>query len=46
MKRILIVLTVIHFSLFVSPVSAQNCGIENTAFKSGERLIYDLAALR
>ena len=42
MKRILIVLTVIHLSLFVSPVSAQNCGIENTAFKSGERLTYNL----
>ena len=32
----------LHCSLCVSPVGAQSqCGIENTAFKSGERLTYN-----
>ena len=39
MKRVLCVLCVI--CAFVLPSKAQ-CGIENTAFKSGESLSYDL----
>ena len=39
MKKILLILFTIHCSLFTA--SAQ-CGIENTAFKSGEMLEYDL----
>ena len=38
MKRIIIIFV---FSLVASAIRAQ-CGIENTAFKSGERLTYDL----
>ena len=34
----------LHCSLCVSPAGAQSqCGIENTAFKSGERLTYNLS---
>ena len=45
-QRVLATLFIVHCSLFISPagVLAQTskCGIENTAFKSGERLTYDL----
>ena len=37
--RFLLVLLTFHFSLFTSRAQ---CGIENTAFKSGEELAYDL----
>ena len=39
MKRILLFLI---FSLAIGSVARAQCGIENTAFKSGERLTYDL----
>ena len=39
MKRLLLALIAIHCSLFIS---FAQCGIENTAFKSGEELDYDL----
>ena len=37
-----IVFLTLHLSFFASSVRAQQCGIQNTAFKSGERLTYDL----
>ena len=41
MKRVAFLLIV--FSLYLSTAGAQSqCGIENTAFKSGERLVYNL----
>jgi hypothetical protein len=40
--KYLIALSFIICLLSFSSVAAQNCGIENTAFKSGERLSYDL----
>ena len=39
MKRLILILFTIHCSLFTSMAQ---CGIENTAFKSGEELEYDL----
>ena len=39
---IVVALAFMLFPLLSSPVSAQQCGIENTAFQSGERLNYDL----
>ena len=39
---VLTALFTLHFSLFTNPAVAQHCGIENKAFKSGERLTYDL----
>ena len=33
---------VLHLSFFTSSAAAQNCGIENTAFQSGEHLTYNL----
>ena len=39
---VLTALFTLHFSLLTSPAVAQQCGIENKAFKSGERLTYDL----
>lgn len=39
---VLVMLTLIFCHLSLSPARAQQCGIENTAFKSGERLTYDL----
>ena len=39
MKRIFLILFTIHCSLFTA---FAQCGIENTAFKSGEELDYDL----
>ena len=44
MKKLLLILSVLQFAMFLghgSMASAQ-CGIENTAFKSGEILSYDL----
>ena len=49
MKRIrnnrwlmVIVVLTLHCSLLTNHTVAQQCGIENTAFSSGERLVYDL----
>ena len=49
MKRIrnnrwlmVIVVLTLHCSLLTNHAVAQQCGIENTAFSSGERLVYDL----
>ena len=49
MKRIrnnrwlmVIVVLTLHCSLLTNHAAAQQCGIENTAFSSGERLVYDL----
>ena len=40
---VLTALFTLHCSLFTSPAGAQSqCGIENTAFNSGERLTYNL----
>ncbi len=39
---ILLIFFVSLFTLHPSPSLAQDCGIENTAFKGGERLSYDL----
>lgn len=39
MKKILLILLACHLSL---TASFAQCGIENTAFKSGEMLEYDL----
>ena len=40
---VLTALFTLHSSLFTTRVAAQSqCGIQNTAFKSGERLTYDL----
>ena len=39
---VLVMLTLSFCHLSLSPARAQQCGIENTAFKSGERLTYDL----
>ena len=39
---VLTALFTVYFSFVVSPARAQQCGIENTAFTSGERLTYDL----
>ena len=36
------VLLALHCSLLTNRATAQQCGIENTAFNSGERLVYDL----
>jgi hypothetical protein len=38
---VIVVLT-LHCSLLTNHAVAQQCGIENTAFSSGERLVYDL----
>ena len=38
----LVALFTMHCSLLISPAGAQGCGISNTAFKSGERLTYNL----
>ena len=40
---VLVASFIFHFSFFMSPAGAQShCGIENTAFQSGENLTYDL----
>ena len=39
MKRIFLILFTIHCSLFTA---FAQCGIENTAFKSGEELDYEV----
>ena len=41
-NRWMMVLFALYLLLFTAPARAQQCGIENTAFNSGERLTYDL----